>query len=205
MYGFISGQRRRPSFSLQPNRVDALPQLLHFDDGPTSLATSTDTLPTRTSCSESHLEKLGTVYNIIDDQNHAFYEEIHSLPATAFGIKSPFEKTGHWYMIHPLNWTKASELSTLILNKLEKWIVNSEHLYTGKSAQVVLFKEKRTETLELVQKELRKRGVKEAGNEEGYLGKWEEVRRLTLKDMRDDRDDDGTNDMIEPEQGRYVS
>jgi len=97
------------------------------------------------------------------------------------------------------------ELSTLVLNKLEKWIGDSEHLYTGKSAQVVLFKEKKTETLELIQKELQKRGVKDAGDEEGYLGKWEEVRRLTLKDMRDDRDEDGTDDMLEPEQGRYVS
>ncbi|KAF2703433.1 hypothetical protein K504DRAFT_451625 [Pleomassaria siparia CBS 279.74] len=169
---------KRPSFSLRPNRVDALPQLLEWQDPETDTISSpkyTELLPIRTKCQESFLKEKDMTYKVIDAQSHAFYEEIHTVPAASMNVESPFLLTKHVYIIHPLTFNEIYELSDLVLNDLKKWIEDSEKNYSGKSKQVLLFKEKRLETLEVVKQQLekRRRGVTELGDNDGYLGEWE--------------------------------
>jgi len=132
-------------------------------------------------------------------QSDAFYEEIHTVPTAVVDTKSPFKGTGHWYLIHPLSLRRAETFSNLVLFDVKKWIEGSEHLYIGTSDQAKAFKEKRKETLELVKKVLKKRGViKELDDIEGYLGGWKEESGET--DLEANQEDlcifEGTNDWV---------
>ena len=76
-------------------------------------------------------------------------------------------------------------MSTKVLGDLRKWIEESEDVYVGKHKQVAEFREKREDTLEQVRRELGRREVgEEIGEEEGYLGAWDDVAEDLESDVR---------------------
>lgn len=185
LYTYIMTSTSRPpkTTPFRPNRVDAYPQLLASHDpasGPKPAQKPTTLLPLRTAVpNTSFLDEIAMA------QSHAYYEEIDSVPAAAVGAASAFAATAHWYVIHPLLPTQVRGLSTLVLDELRRWIERSEDAYVGTARQVVEFREKRAETLGLVRRELKRRGKgEEVGENEGYLGAWEDVE----EDFREDEE-----------------
>ncbi|PVI04370.1 hypothetical protein DM02DRAFT_611623 [Periconia macrospinosa] len=159
----------------RPNRVDSTPNLIKYHDpsnGPKPRPQeTTELLPLRTL-----VGFLSPLDDFSMEQTNAHYEEIDTIPAAAVEQKSEFKTMTHWYLIHPLQPTQVRALSSRVLEDLKLWIQDSEDKYIGTCKLVRGFQDVRTETLEGIQKELRRRGMEgQVGDEEGYLGKWEEV------------------------------
>ncbi|KAH7134974.1 hypothetical protein B0J11DRAFT_501830 [Dendryphion nanum] len=181
----------------RPNRVDAYPQLITYHkpslSSPTAVPSSTypnKKLPLRTDVTDDFTMETSRRLDIEYAQTNAFYEEVLTLPAAAVGYKSVFEYTGHLYLIHPLPQSLIWEWSTLALQKIKKWIEETEtDVYVSQHKQVVLFCQKRKETVEVIQRVLdsRKRIAEkfedEEDEEEGYLGTWKAVEECDNEDV----------------------
>lgn len=175
----------RPRAKLhRPNRVDADPRLIAYHGPLAGLKpplTPTPLLPLRTDVPKDFLDEMTMA------QSHAYYEEIDSVPAAVVGLHSRFHGKGggHWYVIHPLDILQVMELSSRVLGDLKTWIEASEDVYVGEHNNLVGFREVREETLQLVKRELERRGVKTTvGETEGYLGEWEDIGEESGKDAK---------------------
>ncbi|CAI6304898.1 unnamed protein product [Periconia digitata] len=99
------------------NRVDAFAHLLQYHNpasGPKPEPQMTKCLPIRTK-----IPNLAALDDMSMAQTHAHYEEIDCVPAAALGMKSEFEGTGHWYMIHPLSLTQVKTMTTRVLEDIK--------------------------------------------------------------------------------------
>ncbi|PSN74337.1 hypothetical protein BS50DRAFT_581161 [Corynespora cassiicola Philippines] len=188
----------RPQPPLILNRVDALPHLLTYHDPPPASSpppnTPISTLPPRTRLPSSSSPLSPTHLA----QTHAHYEEIPTLPAAALlgcccccccspDTSSP--SLAHAYVIHPLLPRQVRALPRRVLEDLRVWMcerVPSEGVFVGGHRLVRGFVGVRRESVWRVERELARRGavgvgeeVEEGdgrvGDEEGYLGRWEEV------------------------------
>lgn len=123
-------------------------------------------------------------------QTHAYYEEIDTIPATVMNAHSFFERTGHWYVIHPVDRMEMREWKVVVLWELKKWIEESRNCFMGEAEQILEFREKRIETLNNIRKELDRKGITSVGNEEGFLGVWEEIGREDTAERNDKAGED---------------
>ncbi|KAF2734347.1 hypothetical protein EJ04DRAFT_564349 [Polyplosphaeria fusca] len=171
---FLQRPRIKPD-TFKLNRIDAHPQLVQYHEKYGTIKprlTKTKKLPVRTRIPKDILIARGQLYDVMMDQSHAYYEEIDTVPAAGLGLESPFDRMKHSYIVHPMSIYEVPKLSTRVLYDLRTWIEGSAHVYIGTHKQVLGFVAARSETLNLVKKELAKRDVDVPSDNEGYCGSW---------------------------------
>jgi hypothetical protein len=146
-------------------------------------------LPLRTKVDDNVLLGMDMFHCMYMDQRHAYYEEFLEIPGGAVdGFDSPFPKTKHWYVVHPLGRPEVEVLESRVLGSMKKQIEELDAFYTGTSKQVINFKAARFETLEEIEKELARRGKGEIGDLDGYCGDWNYVTENDWDDETETRD-----------------
>ncbi|KAF2021418.1 hypothetical protein BU24DRAFT_470179 [Aaosphaeria arxii CBS 175.79] len=181
MFGSEEENTKPVTSPIQVQRVDAYPQLIVYHNPacgpkptPSTLKSST-VLPIRTKISQRFVNDRECNYEVLMAQSHAYYEEIDTIPAVAMGKDTIFPWTEHAYVIHPIRFDQAWDYTPRVLENIKQWIEESEQVYANGHHQVQDFHKRRMESLDIVKRELFRRRMHEVGEEEGWLGVWDEV------------------------------
>lgn len=156
------------------NRIDADTELIYYHDtgcGPKPPPQKTNFLPVRTRTFAPPFS------DIAKSQVEAGYEEIDTIPAAALELRSEFG-AGHLYVVHPVTYWQARDMSNKVLLDLKEWVEETcpNEFFTRKARHILVFKAARKETVEEIYKELERRTSKGyVGKEPGYTGDWEVV------------------------------
>ncbi|KAF1918646.1 hypothetical protein BDU57DRAFT_526835 [Ampelomyces quisqualis] len=164
------------------NRIDADISLITYHKSGTGLKSASR--PTAFLSPRTRIATSPSSY-IAKAQTEAYYEEIDTVPAVSLGLKSDFN-TGQWYVVHPVTYWQVRGWSNKVLEDLGLWIEEKcpNTLFEGKARQIKGFREARSESLQEVKKELARREKwGQVGEEEGYTGEWEIIKKNERRDI----------------------